>query len=219
MNELNHVLLIGPGIVIGLIAAAPIGPVNLICIRRTLHYGMLNGFLSGMGAALGDGLFAIITGFGLTAAAQMIEGFSTALQLAGGTLLIIFGLYTYFAKVDTQLTSKAEAREKGASTLVGTIASTFALTMTNPATLFGFTAMFTGLNGLAGADASFFGAAFVVIGVVLGSALWWLVLTTAVGLVHAKIDDRVIRIINHGSGLLVALFGAAVLYHVATKLL
>ncbi|MEI9932201.1 MAG: hypothetical protein WDM89_17070 [Rhizomicrobium sp.] len=72
---------------------------------------------------------------------------------------------------------------------------------------------------MAGSDASFFGAAFVVIGVVLGSALWWLVLTTAVGLVHAKIDDRVIRIINHGSGLLVALFGAAVLYHVATKLL
>ncbi len=219
MSELNHILLIGPGIIIGLIAAAPIGPVNLICIRRTLRYGMLNGFLSGMGAALGDGLFAIITGFGLTAAAQMIEGFSTALQLAGGTLLIIFGLYTYFAKVDTKLDSNAEAREKGTFTLARTIVSTFALTMSNPATLFGFTAMFTGLNGLAGSDASFFGAAFVVIGVVLGSALWWLVLTALVGLVHAKIDDRAIRIINHGSGLLVAVFGVAVLYHVATKLL
>ena len=219
MTELRHIFLIGPGIIIGLIAAAPIGPVNLICIRRTLKYGMLNGFLSGMGAALGDGLFAIITGFGLTAAAQMIEGLSTGLQLAGGTLLIIFGLYTYFAKVDTQLFNKSEAKEKGTSTLPRTIASTFALTMSNPATLFGFTAMFTGLNGLAGADASFFGAAFVVIGVVLGSALWWLVLTTLVGLVHAKIDGRAIRIINHGSGLLVAAFGVAVLYHVASKLL
>ncbi|HTT99800.1 MAG TPA: LysE family transporter [Rhizomicrobium sp.] len=219
MNGLSHILLIGPGIVIGLIAAAPIGPVNLICIRRTLKYGMLNGFLSGMGAALGDGLFAIITGFGLTAAAQFIEGFSTALQLAGGTLLICFGLYTYFAKVDTSLFNKSEAKEKGTSTLAGTIASTFALTMTNPATLFGFTAMFTGLNGLAGNDASFFGAGFLVIGVVLGSALWWLILTTLVGLVHARIDAGVIRIINHGSGLIVALFGVAVLYHVATKLL
>jgi threonine/homoserine/homoserine lactone efflux protein len=219
MNELSHILLIGPGIVIGLIAAAPIGPVNLICIRRTLQYGMLNGFMSGMGAALGDGLFAIITGFGLTAAAQLIEGFSTALQLAGGTLLIFFGLYTYFAKLPARPDPNVEAKEKGAATLARTIASTFALTMSNPATLFGFTAMFTGLNGLAGNDASFFGAAFVVIGVVLGSALWWLVLTTLVGLVHAKIDDRVIRIINHGSGLLVALFGVAVLYHVAAKLL
>jgi len=219
MNELSHIVLIGPGIVIGLIAAAPIGPVNLICIRRTLKYGMLNGFLSGMGAALGDGLFAIITGFGLTAAAQLIEGFSTALQLAGGTLLICFGLYTYFAKVNASLFNKSESKEKGASTLVGTIASTFALTMTNPATLFGFTAMFTGLNGLAGADASFFGAGFLVIGVILGSALWWLILTTLVGLVHARIDAGVIRIINHGSGLVVALFGVAVLYHVATKLL
>lgn len=219
MNELNHILLIGPGIVIGLIAAAPIGPVNLICIRRTLRYGMLIGFLSGMGAALGDGLFAIITGFGLTAAAQLIEGLSTGLQLAGGTLLIFFGLYTYFTKPPVRPDPNVEGKEKGASTLARTIASTFALTISNPATLFGFTAMFTGLNGLAGADASFFGAAFVVIGVFLGSALWWLILTTLVGLVHAKIDDRVIRIINHGSGLLVALFGVAVLYHVATKLL
>jgi threonine/homoserine/homoserine lactone efflux protein len=218
MNELSHVLLIFPGIAIGLIAAAPIGPVNLICIRRTLKYGMLNGFLSGMGAALGDGLFAIITGFGLTAAAQLIEGLSTALQLAGGTLLICFGLYTYFAKVETKIEGKSDGRERGASTLAGAIASTFVLTMTNPATLFGFTAMFTGLNGLAGADASFFGAAFVVIGVLVGSALWWLILTTLVGLVHAKIDDRAIRIINHGSGLLVAAFGVAVLYHVAPKL-
>ena len=219
MNQLNHILLIGPGIVIGLIAAAPIGPVNLICIRRTIRYGMLNGFLSGMGAALGDGLFAIITGFGLTAAAQLIEGLSTALQLAGGTLLIFFGLYTYFAKLPARPEPSTDMKEKRAATLARTIASTFALTMSNPATLFGFTAMFTGLNGLAGNDASFFGAAFVVIGVVLGSALWWLVLTTLVGLVHAKIDDRVIRIINHGSGLLVAAFGVAVLYHVATKLL
>lgn len=219
MNELSHILLIGPGIVIGLIAAAPIGPVNLICIRRTLQYGMLNGFMSGMGAALGDGLFAIITGFGLTAAARLIEGFSTALQMAGGTLLLCFGLYTYFSKLPARLDPKAEAKEQGASTLARAMLSTFVLTMTNPATLLGFTAMFAGLGGLVGDDPSFFGAAFVVGGVILGSALWWLTLTTFVGRLHAKIDDRIMRIINHGSGLLVAVFGIAVLGHVAFKLL
>jgi threonine/homoserine/homoserine lactone efflux protein len=219
MIGLDQVLLIGPGIAIGLIVAAPIGPVNLICIRRTLQYGSLNGFVSGLGAALGDGVFAIVTGFGLTAIAQLIEGLSTALQLAGGLLLLFFGLYTYFAKPPKPYDEKSDAKEKGASTLARAMASTFALTITNPATLLGFTAMFTGLGGLAAEDPSYVTAAFVVGGVILGSTLWWLILTTLVGLLHARIDDRVMRIINHGSGLLVAMFGLAVLGRVAMRLL
>jgi threonine/homoserine/homoserine lactone efflux protein len=214
MSALSHVVLIGPGILFGLIAAAPIGPVNLICIRRTLQYGSLNGFVSGMGAALGDGVFACITGFGLTAIAQLISGLSTALQLAGGILLVCFGLYTYIAKPPKA--EKDVPREQGASSLVRAIVSTFALTMTNPATLLGFTAMFTGLGGI---DPSFFSAAFMVGGVILGSTLWWLTLTMVVGLLHARIDDRVMRIINHGTGLLVVLFGVVILGRVVLRVI
>src|ERR1700744_2942084 len=111
MNDISQVFLLFPGIVIGLIAAAPIGPVNLICIRRTLQYGSLNGFFSGLGAGLGGGLFALIPRFGLTAIAQLIEGLSTALQLAGGILLVCFGLYTYFA-APAHIDPKAEAKEQ-----------------------------------------------------------------------------------------------------------
>ena len=81
---MNYLVLIFVGVVMGLIAAVPIGPVNLICIRRTFAFGPLNGFVSGLGAALGDGIFAAIIGFGLTWIAQLIEGYATIIELIGG---------------------------------------------------------------------------------------------------------------------------------------
>ena len=88
---MNYLVLIFSGVVMGLIAAVPIGPVNLICIRRSFAFGPLNGFVSGLGAALGDGVFAAITGFGLTWIAQLIEGYATIIELIGGAMLVWFG--------------------------------------------------------------------------------------------------------------------------------
>src|ERR1043165_10231030 len=85
---MTYLYLILSGVVMGLIAAVPIGPVNLICIRRTFAFGPLNGFVSGLGAALGDGLFAAIMGFGLTWIAQMIEGYATIIELTGGAIMV-----------------------------------------------------------------------------------------------------------------------------------
>ena len=79
---MDYFYLIVSGVVIGLIVAVPIGPVNLICIRRTLAFGPVNGFVSGLGAAVGDTVFAIVTGFGLTAIAHLIKGYSHYLELA-----------------------------------------------------------------------------------------------------------------------------------------
>jgi threonine/homoserine/homoserine lactone efflux protein len=209
--------LIISGIVIGLIVAVPIGPVNLICIRRTLAFGPLNGFMSGLGASVGDTVFAIVTGFSLTVIAQLIRGYSSWIELAGGAMLVYFGLHTFFARVVARIEDK-DAKEQGASTLLRAMASTFALTITNPATLLGFAALFAGFGGLAGGHPNIVSAAFVVIGVAAGSTLWWLVLTTIVGLFHASISDRVMLIINRGSGFAIAGFGAAVLIHLAVKL-
>jgi threonine/homoserine/homoserine lactone efflux protein len=216
---MDLLLLIVSGVVIGLIVAVPIGPVNLICIRRTLAFGPLNGFVSGLGAAVGDTVFAIVTGFGLTAAAQLIKGYASLLELIGACMLIYFGVHTFFAKVEARLPDSLTSKEKGASTLFRAMASTFALTITNPATLLGFAALFAGLGGLAGGHPSFIAASFVVIGVTAGSALWWLVLTTIVGLFHASINDHVMAIINKGSGIAVGGFGVAVLVHLAVKFL
>jgi threonine/homoserine/homoserine lactone efflux protein len=175
--------------------------------------------MSGLGAAVGDTVFAIVTGFGLTVIAQLIEGYSSYLELVGGGMLIYFGIHTFMAKVEARLDDKLASKEKGASTLFRAMASTFALTITNPATLLGFAALFAGLGGLAGGHPNLLSAAFVVIGVAVGSSLWWLALTTIVGLFHASINDHVMELINKGSGIAVVGFGIAVLIHLAIKLL
>lgn len=95
---MTYFYLVLSGVVMGLIAAVPIGPVNLICIRRSFAYGPVNGFMSGLGAALGDGVFAAITGFGLTWVAQLIEGYATIIELIGGALLVWFGWRSFAAR-------------------------------------------------------------------------------------------------------------------------
>lgn len=208
---IDYALLILSGLAIGIIVAAPIGPVNLICIRRTLAFGPINGFLSGLGAALGDTVFGIVTAFGLTAIAQLIRGFYVPLQIMGGGMLVGFGLHTFFAKPEKRDLDQVQSSDMGASTLVGAIASTFALTITNPATLFGFAALFAGLGSLIGEKPRFVEAAVLVGGVAAGSVAWWFAVTAIVSLFHRNIDDRAMKWINHAMGAAITLFGLAVL--------
>ena len=211
---MNYFYLIGSGVVMGLVAAVPIGPVNLICIRRSFAFGPVNGFMSGLGAALGDGVFAAVTGFGLTWVAMLIEGYAPIIELIGGAMLVWFGWRTFTAP---PMVRGVDEGDRGGASLLRAMASTFALTVTNPATLLAFTAMFASLGGLAGGAGSYVDAGFVVAGVVGGSAGWWLALTTVIGLFHARIDEKVMKRINQGSGVLVALFGLVVLVHLAFK--
>ena len=208
----SYVFQIIGGAIIGVLVAAPIGPVNLICIQRTLAYGSLNGFFSGLGGAVGDCVFAAISAFGLTAVARLIEGYSMPLKLVGGIILIGYGIYNFRAQVtDPRDGSPLENKQSGESTLGAAIAGTFALTITNPATLIGFTALFAAFGSIYGEDATFGAAAAVVLGVFAGSALWWFAITTLTGTFHHHIDAGSMRQINHVSGVIVAIFGLVVL--------
>jgi threonine/homoserine/homoserine lactone efflux protein len=213
---MDYLVLIFAGVIMGLIAAVPIGPVNLICIRRSFAFGPVNGFVSGLGAAFGDGVFAAITFFGLTWIAQLIQSYDPIIEVIGGALLVWFGVHTVLAPMAGKVDDNDKS-DTGASTLIRAIASTFVLTITNPATLIAFASMFASFRGLVGGANSFVDAEFVVAGVVGGSAGWWLALTTVIGLFHTRITDRTVRIINRGSGALVAMFGLAVLIHVVMK--
>lgn len=210
------VVLIISGVIMGLIAAVPIGPVNLICIRRSFAFGPVNGFVSGLGAALGDGVFAAITFFGLTWIAQLIQSYDSIIELVGGALLVWFGVHTVLSPVAGKV-EEGDKNEPGASTLVRAMVSTFVLTITNPATLIAFASMFASFRALVGGANSYVDAGFVVAGVIGGSAGWWLCLTSVIGIFHTRITDRTVRIINRGSGVLVALFGLAVLVHMVMK--
>jgi threonine/homoserine/homoserine lactone efflux protein len=216
---MDYVIIIASGFFIGLIAAIPIGPVNLLCVRRTLAYDPLHGFVSGLGAVLADLIYGSITAFGFTAIAQLIQGHSTILEIAGGLMLIVFGARMYMEPPNIRLEENCEKKEKRALPLMRAMASTFALAITNPATMLAFTAMFAGVAGLVGQHASFYGAAFLVIGVVAGSTFWWFTLTTITGLFHKRIDDRVMSIINKVSGVIVTIFGLAVFAHLVTRVL
>ena len=213
-----YLFLFSGGFIIGLVVAVPIGPVNLICIRRTLSYGTLSGFLSGLGGALGDGVFASVTAFGLTAISQLIEGYSKPLQLLGGIMLLGFGLTVFQSDVSVLRDAEgAPVREKPPS-LLRMMLSTFALTIANPATLFGFTALFAGFGSLAGEGTTFLDAGITVLGVFAGSTTWWFMLTTFVGIFHGHIDTGVMRTVNHIFGVLVSGSGAFVLGNLALGL-
>ena len=207
--------LVANGIAIGLAVAAPIGPVNLIVIRRTLRYGQLNRFLSGAGAATGDAIFAAIAAFGLTAAIEIVVRFETALQIVGGLFLVALGIRTWVARPHFD-----EATEENLSAAMAAVfATTFFLTITNPATMLGFLAIFGGVAGLADAGEDYGHAATIVLAVLCGSALWWAGLSGFVSLFRQKMNDRLLAVVNRISGCLIVIFGVVVLARVAISFL
>jgi len=209
---LDWLRLILGGLIIGIVVAAPIGAVNLICMRRTLTYGPLNGFISGLGAAVGDGFFAIVAAFGLSALSEFILRYEGWLKLAGGIVLVALGLHTYFAD-PAKITAARRKGEtlNGTDDLPHTVAATFLLTVTNPATLFAFTAIFAGAATELHYTQSAASAGFLAVGVIGGSALWWFVVTLAVGMLHGQLSDRWVHRVNQISGGAIALLGLIVL--------
>ncbi len=196
------------GLALGFAIAAPVGPIGVLCIRRTLADGRLIGFVSGLGAATADAFYSAVAAFGLTVVADLLVGQHIWVRLIGGLFLCYLGLRILLRRPATQpaQTAPAPVALRG---LAGAYISTLALTLTNPATILTFAAIFAGL-GLAG-TAGHAGAALLVLGVFLGSALWWLILSGGVALLRARFTARAMRAVNLVSGLLLLGFAALAL--------
>jgi threonine/homoserine/homoserine lactone efflux protein len=192
------------GLVIGFSIAAPVGPIGVLCIRRTLAEGRTSGFVSGLGAATADGLYGCVAGFGLTFLSNLLIQQQTWIRLIGGLFLCALGLKTFFASPAQE---EASARVKG---LAAAYASTFVLTLTNPMTILAFAAIFAGL-GVGSTEGNYLAAGILVAGVFAGSAIWWLFLSGAVGLFKRSISLAGMRWINRISGLIISAFGIGAL--------
>jgi len=188
------------GLVIGFSIAAPVGPIGVLCIRRTLAEGRISGFVSGMGAATADALYGCVAGFGVTYISNFLMGQQFAFRLIGALFLGYLGARIFFSK-PAEAPSKAEG--KG---LAGAYASTLFLTLTNPVTILAFAAIFAGL-GLGNSGGDYTAGMLLVLGVFLGSAAWWLFLSTGVGLFRTWFNGPRLRWVNRLSGVIIGGFG------------
>lgn len=196
------------GFLLGFAIAAPVGPIGVLCIRRTLAEGRATGFLSGLGAASADMFYGAAAAFGLTAVTNLLIEQQAYLRAIGGLFLIYLGIRTFFARP-----AESPALLKGkAGTGVGVSAylSTLFLTLTNPMTILSFLGMFSAILP-AGGTVRAADSASLVLGVFLGSAAWWLALSGLVGLLRERFTPAWMVWVNRVSGIIITGFALTIL--------
>jgi threonine/homoserine/homoserine lactone efflux protein len=228
------------GLIVGVVIAAPVGPVNIVCIQRTLERGFWGGFAAGIGAVLADGLIAAVAAFGVTAISGVLADHNVAIQLVGGALMILFGvkLYTAEPKLATKqrATSLAQLRRivegvperlRPAIRLpiwrilphAGLIPQTFFLTITNPGAILGLFGIVGALGSMIGGLHSYAEALTLVLSVMTGSLLWWAVLARLIERLRGRITEGRLKIINQIAGIVLVAFGGLLFVQLALALL
>lgn len=183
------------GLAFGFVLAAIVGPMWVLCLRRTLEQGAVAGLASGLGIASADGLYGAIAAFGLTAISGFLLQHAFWIGLAGAAFLIWLGARALLAR---PAALAADPDGLPPRSLAAAFLSTLGLTLANPPTILAFAALFAGF-GLA-ANADFSAAGLVVAGVFLGSAAWWVILVTAAGTLRPRLSPWLLRAINMLSG-------------------
>lgn len=202
-------------LLIGFSIAAPVGPIGILCIRRTLADGRRAGFISGLGAATADAFYGAVAAFGLTFISTFLITQSIWLRLGGGIFLIFLGIRTILAQPgDNETQNQSEQNHQG---MLSYFVSTFFLTISNPLTILSFAAIFAGLGAGRFNSQNNFASLLMVMGIFLGSCIWWFFLTLATGFVRDRINSNTLIWINRIAGAIILVFGIVVLISIQSQ--
>lgn len=197
------------GFIIGLLIAAPVGPIGLLCIKRSFSKGALSGFVTGLGAATADACYGAIAAFGLTFISNFLIEQKFVFQIAGIIFLLYLAYKTFREKPAAE--ARGDLSSKG---LFADYLTTVGLTLTNPTTIASFIAVFAGIGIASGSYSS---ATLVVFGVFSGSAVWWILLSNGVGLLRKKANTELLGWVNKISGIIMAGFALMLLVNLIIK--
>lgn len=230
------VLIVLSGLTIGVVITAPVGPVNIVCIQRTLERGFWGGFAAGVGAVLADGLLATLAAFGITAISGIMAAYTQEIQFVGGAVMIAFGLKLYAAepklvrrKTGTSWSELRRIVDWVPETLrpalrfqiwrilphAGIIPQTFFLTVTNPGAILGLFTIFGGLGSVIGGLNTYIEAMALVLSVMSGSLLWWAVLSRLIEKLRGRITEGRLKVINQVAGIVLLAFGGLLFFKLA----
>lgn len=210
MSILPNPLVLPVGFIIGILVAAPVGPVNILCIQRAIARGMWGGIAAGLGAVLGDGLIALSAAMGVGAISGVVAYHRTAIQLVGGVVLIAFGWHLY--RTPPRLEEPPENGSRSASfwAYFWDIPKTFLLTVTNPGAVLGLFAIFGGISTFVEVKGPV-EALLMVSAVMVGSLSWWCGLSFVVARLRGRLSLERMGLINRVAGLALVVFGGVLI--------
>lgn len=189
------------GILIGICVSAPVGPLGVLCIQRTLSRGKLHGFITGMGATTSDIIYALLVSLGMSFILDFINTHQFLIQLIGSIIILLFGLHLFLKKPKNQLPDIKTPRSKG--DLISDYLSAFALCFSNPLIMFLFIGLFARFQIIESGNNTNNIIAFISI--LIGATIWWILLTLIVGYFKSKFKLRELWIINKITGSIIIL--------------
>lgn len=215
MSLLPNPLIIPIGLIIGVLVAAPVGPVNVLCIQRAVQRGFFGGLAAGIGAVLGDGLIALFAAMGVGAISGAVQDYRNAIQVIGGLALIAFGFKLYWTRPHLQEAATAGG-EGSFKDYLWDIPQTFFLTVTNPGAVLGLFAIFGGVSSFVEVHSKVDALALVA-ATMAGSLAWWVGLSHFIGRIRHRFSESSLGKINSIAGILLFVFGGTLIGELVLK--
>jgi len=216
MTFLPNPLIIPAGIMIGVLIAMPVGPVNLLCLQRSLERGFWGGVAAGLGVVIGDGLIALFAALGVGAVTGVIRHYRMTVQTIGGLALVAFGIRLYLTRPQLHHDEHIDGRRPSLAAFAWDIPQTFFLTITNPGAVLGLFAIFGGVSSYVQVE-TYIDAFTMVAAIMGGSLLWWIVLSHTISRFRHHMDVEMLRLLNRLASLILLGFGGLLLSEVAMK--